>query len=98
MPIGWSRLAASGPLAVIARATEVWPGMMTDTDGIWPAPAAAVAGAFEALRPMIIAAARTRTAMSASAPTITQRRRLDRSVTTSVSEVRMEVSRFIIPL
>ena len=97
MPIGWSRLAARGPLAVMLRATCVWPGMTTETEGICPAPAAAC-GVLLALRPMIIAAPRTRIAMSASAPTMTHRLRLARSVTISVSEVRIEVSRFIIPL
>ena len=34
--IGWSRWAASAPLAVITRATWLRPGTTTETAGIWP--------------------------------------------------------------
>ena len=36
MPTGWSRRAASAPLAVTVRATSLRPGTITVTVGIWP--------------------------------------------------------------
>ena len=92
---------ASGPLAVIiARDLAAAGNDDRDRRDLARALAAGRRGRLAAPRPIIIADAQDdeQRRAATAAPMITQRRRRARSVTTSVSEEWIEVSRFIIPL
>ena len=96
-PTGISTRAASDPVAAIVRATWVRPGTTTVTVGTCPPPGPAPAppAACSLPPPPKMTKAATRAAIPITAAMMMFRRRVDRSTTTSVSELEKLVSRFI---